>query len=43
MVGELTVPWEDNIDECHESKGSKYLDLVQGVWNQGMESVLFPL
>ncbi len=28
VVGELTVPWEDNIDERHEFKRAKYLDLV---------------
>ena len=28
IIEELTVPWEDNIDERHEFKRAKYSDLV---------------
>ncbi len=29
IIGELTVPWEDNIDEAHERKMAKYSDLSE--------------
>ena len=29
IMGELTVPWEDNVEEAHERKKGKYEELVQ--------------
>ena len=36
IIGELTVPWEDNTDKCHEYKRSKYLDLVHERETRGL-------
>ena len=41
VVRELTVPWENNIDECHEFKKAKYLDLLHERETRAW-SVLFP-
>ncbi len=42
VVGELTVPWEDNIDERHEFKKAKYLDLVHECETRGWTVFCFP-
>ncbi len=42
IIGELTVPWEDNIDERHEYKRSEYLDLVHECETRGWKVHCFP-
>ena len=42
IVGELTVPWEENIEEAHERKASKYEEVVDHVRNLGWECSLTP-
>ncbi len=42
IIGELTVPWEDNIDERHEFKRAKYLDLVHECETRGWRVHCFP-
>ena len=40
---ELTVPWEDRIDEAHETKASKYVDLVEDIRMNGWQVYYFPV
>ena len=42
IIGELSVPWEDNIDERNEYKRGKYQDLVSDIQAQGWTVHLFP-
>ncbi len=42
IIGELTVPWEDNIDERHEFKRAKYLDPVHDCETRGWKCTVFP-
>ena len=36
ITGELTVPWEDNIDEAHERKLTKYTELAAECRDRGV-------
>ena len=42
IIGELTVPWEDNIDERNEYKRAKYQDLVSDIRSHGWTAHCFP-
>ena len=42
IIGELTVPWEDNIDERNEYKRAKYQDLVSDIKSRGWSVHCFP-
>ena len=42
VVGELAVPWEDNIDERNEFKRAKYLDLVHECKGRGWTVFCYP-
>ena len=42
IIGELTVPWEDNIDERNECKRAKYQDLVSDIKSHGWSAYCFP-
>ena len=42
IIGELSVPWEDNIDERNEYKRGKYQDLVSDIQARGWTVHLFP-
>ena len=42
MVGELTVPWEDNIEVANEYKRDKYTDLVLECTQKGWRVILCP-
>ncbi len=35
IIGELSVPWEDNIDERNEFKRAKYQELVFDIQSRG--------
>ena len=43
VLVELTVPWEDRIDEAHELKGAKYSDLVESINLNGWHVHYFPV
>ena len=42
VVGELTVPWEDNIEVANEYKRDKYTDLVLECTQKGWRVLLYP-
>ena len=42
VVGELTVPWEDNIEVANEYKRDKYTDLVLECTQKGWRVILCP-
>lgn len=42
VLGELTVPWEEGIDEAHERKLLRYQNLVSESKERGYSCVLFP-
>ena len=42
IIGELTVPWEDNIDERNEYKRAKYQELVSDIKARGWTVHCFP-
>ena len=42
IIGELTVPWEDNIDEAHERKLAKYADLRAECNDKGWKASCYP-
>ncbi len=42
IIGEFTVPWEDNIDERNEYKRAKYQDLVSDIKARGWTVHCFP-
>ena len=42
IIGELTVPWEDNMNEAFEFKSNKYSDLVQSCRDAGWRTWFFP-
>ena len=43
VIIELTVPWEDNLQEAHEYKAAKYADLVESVKAKGWQVVYHPV
>ncbi|XP_072037291.1 uncharacterized protein [Amphiura filiformis] len=42
IIGELTVPWEDNIDEAHERKLTKYSELRAECKDRGCKASCYP-
>ncbi|XP_066275198.1 uncharacterized protein [Branchiostoma lanceolatum] len=40
VIGELTVPWEDNVDAAHERKLTKYAELCE--WEVVYQALLAP-
>lgn len=40
---ELTVPWEDRIEEAYERKKAKYADLVTECWSNGWKARCEPV
>ena len=42
IIGELTVPWEDNIDDAHERKLTKYAELRAECRDRGWKAVCYP-
>ncbi|KAJ8014600.1 hypothetical protein DPEC_G00017320 [Dallia pectoralis] len=40
---ELTVPWEDRIEEAKERKGAKYVELEEECWNNGWRARCEPI
>ncbi len=42
IIGELTVPWEDNVEERHEFKKAKYQDLTSDCAARGWNTYLMP-
>ena len=40
---ELTVPWEDRMEEAYERKLSKYTDLASSVREKGWQAWIFPV
>ena len=42
VVGELTVPWEDNIEVANEYRRDKYTDLVLECTQKGWRGILCP-
>ncbi|KAI8482277.1 hypothetical protein Bbelb_399680 [Branchiostoma belcheri] len=40
---ELTVPWEERVEEAHERKALKYQDLVQSCKDKGWRAMCFPV
>ncbi len=42
VIGELTVPWETNVDERHEFKKAKYTDLVAECTSNGWKVHCMP-
>ncbi|KAI8514632.1 hypothetical protein Bbelb_072230 [Branchiostoma belcheri] len=40
---ELTVPWEERVEEAHERKALKYQDLVQSCKDNGWRAMCFPV
>ena len=42
IIGELTVPWEDNVEVAHEYKYNKYTDLVLECREKGWKVILCP-
>ncbi|XP_060574030.1 uncharacterized protein LOC132731786 [Ruditapes philippinarum] len=43
VLVELTVPWEERIEESHELKRSKYEDLAQSCKSNGWNTLVFPI
>ena len=43
ILAELTVPWEDRIEEAHEMKASKYGELVDNIKQNGWQVHYFPV
>ena len=41
-MGELTVPWEDNVEEAHERKKEKYEKLVMQCEEHGWRVHCYP-
>ena len=42
ILGELTVPWEDNIQEAYERKYTKYTELKAVCLNRGWKATCYP-
>ena len=42
IIGELTVPWEDNIDDAHERKLTKYAELRGECSDRGWRASCYP-
>ena len=42
IIGELTVPWEDNIYEAHERKRTKYTELAAECRDRGWKGLCYP-
>ena len=42
IMGELTVPWEDNVEEAHERKKEKYEELVMQCKECGWRAHCYP-
>ncbi len=42
IIAELTVPWEDNVEERHEFKKMKYQDLTSDCAARGWTTHLMP-
>ena len=42
IIGELTVPWEDNFDTANEFKQLKYTDLIEECVQRGWKVYSFP-
>ncbi|XP_072021154.1 uncharacterized protein [Amphiura filiformis] len=42
IIGEMTVPWEDNIDESHERKLTKYAELRAECKDRGWKASCYP-
>ena len=42
ILGELTVPWEDNIQEAYERKLAKYADLKADCETRGWKVSCYP-
>lgn len=42
-VVELTVPWEDEVEEAHERKKNKYFDLAAKASQNGWKTSIFPV
>ena len=40
---ELTVPWEDRLEESHQIKAAKYADLVTAIASNGWQSRCYPI
>lgn len=40
---ELTIPWEDRIEEANERKRAKYAELVEECWNNGWRARCDPI
>ena len=43
IIIELTVPWEDRLEEAHELKAAKYAELVESVQSRGWQVRYFPV
>ena len=43
ILGELTVPWEENIQTAHEFKALKYTDLVNSCKERGWKVEHYPV
>ena len=41
ILVELTVPWEDNLDEAHQRKAAKYAELVSNIEANGWRTYYF--
>ena len=42
ILWELTVPWEDNIDETHERKQTKYTEMAAECRDRGWKALCYP-
>ena len=43
IIIEITVPWEEDCDEAHERKSSKYWELKEACQDRGWKTWLFPV
>ncbi|KAI8498013.1 hypothetical protein Bbelb_239570 [Branchiostoma belcheri] len=43
MLGELTVPWEDNVEEAYERKLTKYGELLAVCRDRGWKAACYPV
>ena len=43
IVIELTVPWEERLEEAHELKKAKYEDLLAEAKRKGWHTYCFPV
>jgi hypothetical protein len=43
ILVELTVPWEENIDEAYERKMARYQELAETCTNKGWKTWVFPV